>query len=195
LREFHCGPSWQMSLTVPGGCALVTYYAPHSRTCPSRLPAPAVAPPASPVSHARRRSVLCHSPPYPRTTSFADARGCLQPRALGPAMLACSLAGGPHPALQSWVRLPQDSLRATAGALRLHKGWLGALTADPSRVLLPLPLSFLHSLYRCLRDRTLLLKLKCRCGQLLKAPEQSAGQVVRCPRCQTRLRVAGAAAP
>lgn len=40
-----------------------------------------------------------------------------------------------------------------------------------------------------------MLKLKCRCGQLLKAPEQSAGQVVRCPRCQTRLRVAGAAAP
>src|SRR5690606_16291555 len=80
LREFHCGPSWQMSLTVPGGCALVTYYAPHSRTCPSRLPAPAVAPPASPVSHARRRLVLCHSPAYPRTTTFADDRGCLRPR-------------------------------------------------------------------------------------------------------------------
>lgn|GEM_PF-2078648 len=39
------------------------------------------------------------------------------------------------------------------------------------------------------------LKLKCRCGQLLKVPDQSAGQVVRCPRCQTQLRVAVAPVP
>src|SRR5690606_23791046 len=53
----------------------------------------------------------------------------------------------------------------------------------------------IHPSFKTHLRNSMPLRLKCRCGQLLQVPEQAAGQVTRCPNCQTLLTVPAAAAP